>query len=304
MNDPAIQAAIIAGIVALIVAILSQVVSIVNQILTHRLAQRRENEKYYNDVYQKLFAPAISDVFLYIDMVTNFRRGHDTSEEQEIEVKDKAISYIEDHLVYGSPSLVSSYHQIHSWRISDQSALNPSPPELQFLHHFAEEYVHVVKESSIFSGRKEREQLAPIYRRLILFLLYINGYQSLASHYWKFDESEYTLSNYLKIKAMLQKQKSLEKKTRSQTNTARYRLQKQLEGKSQEEQIAVMNQAMPKQYARQAKANDKFRTKFVNRVLKLMTKDKTEREEVEGWITKQEEYLKQPLVSAFDDELA
>ncbi len=61
MSNTTIQAAVIAAAVAFVVGVLGQLVSIANQFITHWLTQRRETEKYYNEVYQKLFAANIED---------------------------------------------------------------------------------------------------------------------------------------------------------------------------------------------------------------------------------------------------
>src|SRR6266511_1818998 len=159
MNNVTIQAAIIAAAVALIVAVINQLVSVANQILTHRLTQRRETQKYYNDVYQKLFAPIIADVFLYMDMVSNFRRGHDTSPEIEIKVKDRAIEYIGNNLLYGSPVLITAHRKISSARFKDETGFNPLPIEIFFLLEFVNEYGYVIRQSSIFSDNKQRQQM-------------------------------------------------------------------------------------------------------------------------------------------------
>ena len=260
VSDPTIRAAIIAAAVALVVGLLGQVVSVANQILTHRLTQRRETEKYYNEVYQKLFAPVISDVFLYIDMVTNYRRRHDTTEEQEIEVKDRAIGYIQQNLVYGSPKLLSAYHQIHSHAITDQSGMNPSTPELHLLYEFVQEYERVIKRSSIFSAPNEAEQLAPVYLRLILYLLYINNLGELAIYNWRFDPRAATRKNYEKIERIIWKQNAFER--------------------------ALVYQPQNKQKIVTRRAT-------VQQILDLMVKDRREREDVVRSIIQYGTFLKE-----------
>jgi hypothetical protein len=136
MSNPSVQAAVIAAAVSLAVAILTQVVA-------HSLTQRRETQKFYNEVYQKLLAPVISDVFLYIDLVTNFRRGLGSSPEKELAVKDQAIEAIKPNLMYGSPKLITAYHQIHSAKISDHRGHNPTNAEEYFHYVVAQEFEQV-----------------------------------------------------------------------------------------------------------------------------------------------------------------
>jgi hypothetical protein len=219
MSDPAVLTAIIAASVALTVGVLAQAVAILNQFLAHRLSQRREVEKYYNEVYQKLFAPIVSDAFLYIDMVSNYRRRHDTSLEQEIEVKDRVIGFFKDKLILTSPSLLSSYHDISQYRIADDRGANPSPAELKFMHDLLMEYARSIKNTSLFNDKSLSRHLSPVYRRAILYLLLsFEEFNRIVGYSWQFDRTEYTENTY----------KSIEKTINDHKKSGEDRYQKQL----------------------------------------------------------------------------
>lgn len=172
MNNPTIQAAIIAGTVALVVAVISQVVSVINQILTHRLTIRRENQKYYNEVYQKFYAPIISDVFLYMDMMSNFRRGHDYPPGSEEETLTKILDFVNKNIVYASPTLLSRYHEMISLQFKDERGFYPNEHNIAVLLAFVNEYDHTIKQSSIYNGRPKYIETDAIVRYRVMYLFW------------------------------------------------------------------------------------------------------------------------------------
>lgn len=93
--------AIITASVALIAAILAQV-------LSHYLNIRRENINAAKSNYQELIAPILLEVFAYIDIETNYRKGHDVEGEVD---KDKLISHIENNIKYGSSNLINALEE-------------------------------------------------------------------------------------------------------------------------------------------------------------------------------------------------
>jgi hypothetical protein len=199
MNNVTIQAAIIAAAVAFVVALLNQIVAIINQILAHRLTLRRENQKYYNEVYQKLFATIIPEVFTYIGMVSNFRRRHDVSEERELAVKDKVIEYIGNNLLYASPKIVTLYHQIDLESTRDESGRNPLPSEIELLHEFVNEYEYVIAKASLYSGRPRYAQTSSIAKYKIWYLLLSHELENILSYSFWFSNKRYNNRTYTNL---------------------------------------------------------------------------------------------------------
>lgn len=230
----------------------------------------------------------ISDVFLYIDMVANFRRGHDTTIEREVAVKDRAIAYIQKHLVYASPRLVSSYHQIHSSAISDQRGANPSTAELNFLHDFIREYIDVIERASIFLGKNKREQLSPVYGRLILYYLYVQYeagvYSNLTSYSWKFDRTAYTPKTYDKLKKIMSEQREASEKMSRKEALRMKELEKSLAGKDEDERTRLWNQSMEEHRPSQDMAWQESVDGSIRRILDVMIRDKSDRDDVMRWL--------------------
>jgi hypothetical protein len=280
MSNPAVQAAVIAASVALLVGVLTQIVAVVNQVITHRLTQRRETQKYYNEVYQKLYAPTIPHVFLYIDMVTNFRRHHDTTEEVEIEVKNRALAPFRDNILYASPKLVSIYHEIERSRFSDMSGNNPSASELRFLYAFIQEYEHVIRQSSIFSGRREGDELAPVYRRLILYLLYLNDFALIATHSWRFSKSAYSATDYKKIKAIIDELDGRRDSLALQGRFKRLQQEKAVRRLDHAEQAEVLNAQAQEDRAAQDALWGKIEEEAERKILALVVSDDRDRDEM------------------------
>jgi hypothetical protein len=279
-TNPAIQAALIAAAVALGVGVLAQVVSVINQIITHRLTQRRERQKHYNEVYQKLFAPAISDVFLYIDMATAFRRGHDSSPEREVEVKDKAINYIKQNLFYGSPRLISAYHQIESYRFRDQTGFNPSFAELDFLYQFVIEFEYVIKQSSIFDYRSQKEQLSSVYEKMILYILNNRGHNAIASYSWRFDKNKFNRKNHDIIAYIVSKHKDFSNYLQERDEKTRDMAEKKNSGLPYEEKIKAVNRISKEQYRKSLRKDFEHLLKTERKIVTIMTRDKKDRDAI------------------------
>ena len=70
--------AIITASVALFAAVLAQFIG-------HILNKKRQDNIFNMEVYQNFIAPYLSDVFLYYETETNFRKGHDVEKNINIE---------------------------------------------------------------------------------------------------------------------------------------------------------------------------------------------------------------------------
>lgn len=280
MSNTSERAVVITAIVAIIVAVITQAVAVYNQRLIHKLTQQRETEKYYNEVYQKLFAPAIPNVFLYIDIVANFMRGHDSTPELEIVVKDRAIASIRENLHYASPLLIAMYHHIENSKYSDWSGLNPSRSELVFLYNFVCEYEHVIQRASIFLGRDKEEQLAPVHERMILYLLHVNRYESMTSFSWTFDRAAYTAKNHRKIAAILRKAENEHAALLRQEEAKRKNFKKSVEGKEEDVQNELINQHSSALRVSQDDLGREVVVGTVRGIVKLLISDPDNREMV------------------------
>src|SRR5215216_5093398 len=243
-NDVAIQTALIAGAVALIVAIITQTVSVINQILTHRLTQARETQKYYNEIYQMLFAPVVSDAFLYFDMISNFRRGHDTTPEMEREVKNKVIGHIGNNLIYASPHLISAHHEIATQRFKDETGFDPLSSEIRLIAEFIDEYKYTIQHSSIYTGRILNKQVAAIdWYRLLALLLANNQEKLLIFSFW-FNRDTDINKKIKQLQRIFRDNRSRYSSLWEASTEFERKLETELMNKSAEERSAMWNHTM------------------------------------------------------------
>ncbi|RAW19275.1 hypothetical protein DC345_00355 [Paenibacillus taichungensis] len=97
--------------ITLIGATIGASAALTAQIVSHWFTRRRENEKYIREIYQKLYAPIIMDIFAYFDIKTNYRRGHDIKDDvNEDEIKNKIIDNIGNNLMYANPRILNYYY--------------------------------------------------------------------------------------------------------------------------------------------------------------------------------------------------
>ncbi len=190
--------------------------------------------------------------------------------------------------------LISAYHQIQSNSISDQSGHNPSRAELRFLYILVQEYEQVIKQSSIFSVENKSLQLAPVYERMILYLLYTNGYTDMTSYKWQFDPDVYTCKNHRKLEKIIRERDRSRMALSSKTEAERKRLEKSLEGKSRDEYTELWNQAEEKFRPLREKASEEIGDRAVQKILKLMIRKKDDREKLAKTLKLEEEHRRQP----------
>jgi hypothetical protein len=205
----AIQAAIIAGSLALVGVFVTQIVSFINQIVIHRLTLARENQKYFNEVYQKLFAPIIPELFLIADIISHYRKRHDISEEEEAKLIEKVVKHIESNLIHASPVVVSAYYGTYNVLGNERGG---TPPGLIYLLlAFINEYAQIIRRSTIYERSEKLEQLRIIVRYRVIFLLWAAFGDIYADadaageplvYSFMFDRRVYTEKGYRKIEKL------------------------------------------------------------------------------------------------------
>ncbi|MFD0694977.1 hypothetical protein ACFQZT_12795 [Paenibacillus sp. GCM10027628] len=106
MNSNPYTSAIITASTAFIAAVIAQIIS-------HWLTKKRENHKYNKEVYQKLYAPILFELYVYLDVRTAFRRVHDIKPGIEIsEIKENILNHINTNLMYATPQIISAFHNV------------------------------------------------------------------------------------------------------------------------------------------------------------------------------------------------
>lgn len=147
--------------------------AIVAQYFSHRMTLRRDNQKYYKEVYQKLYAPILFDVYAYIDIASHFRRGHDIHPEvKEEDIYKKILMHIEKNLMYATPRLISKFHQVKRYEYEDDmSGFHYRIHEIELLESFLEELRSVaLRSSSLDKGSFSRIINNLIYCRVWIIL--------------------------------------------------------------------------------------------------------------------------------------
>lgn len=98
---------------SIITASATFVAAVIAQIISHWLTRKRENHKYHKELYQKLYAPILFELYVYFDIRTAFRRSHDIKDGLEASViKNNIIKHISDNLMYGTPQVISAFHKV------------------------------------------------------------------------------------------------------------------------------------------------------------------------------------------------
>jgi hypothetical protein len=192
----------------IIIALIAFIAGAITQWLSHRFTQSRESQKYYVEVYQKLYAPILTDIFRYIEMRTHFKRGWDTNTIEEQKIYDKILKHISDNLIYASPTLVASYHtmEVQSW----ESEAGFSPP-MQFIPlvvTFINELEYVMNKAGMSSRYSNKENNTLIKYKILYSLwdiLMRNGQEfesaiDILSVKFFFNESKMSERNYKSLR--------------------------------------------------------------------------------------------------------
>ncbi|NQX66667.1 hypothetical protein HQN90_11065 [Paenibacillus alba] len=100
-------------IAAIITASAAFVAAVAAQMLSHWLTKKRENHKYNKEVYQKLYAPILFELYVFFDVRTAFRRAHDIKGDVDVnEIKSKIVKHIAANQMYSSPRIISALHRV------------------------------------------------------------------------------------------------------------------------------------------------------------------------------------------------
>ncbi|MCZ8520144.1 MULTISPECIES: hypothetical protein [Paenibacillus] len=130
------------------------------QYFSHRLSLKREREKYYKDVYQKLISPIIFDIFSYYDITTAPRKGHDIKlSVDEHKIKEKIYKHITNNIMYATPVLIDSYYGIKRDEFyDDMTGFYPDVREMRFLSLFLNESIIIIEKAQL-SNQNFKKQL-------------------------------------------------------------------------------------------------------------------------------------------------
>ena len=136
------------------------------QFFSHILTLRREKKNALRLNYQKLYSPVLLKVYAYYDISTHFRRGHDVlpgaSEEKILE---EIIEHIGENLMYATPKLISSYHQLYKYNYEDDATgFRKDYYTLKLLEHFLDE----ISKYDIF----DKDNLKKVRRYRNLYLIW------------------------------------------------------------------------------------------------------------------------------------
>jgi hypothetical protein len=97
-------------------AFIGAMAAILAQLVSHYFTKRRESDKYNKEIYQKLYAPILLDIYAFYDIKTNFRRGHDINDWiNEDDIRNKIITHIGTNLMYAEPVLISAFHEVKKY---------------------------------------------------------------------------------------------------------------------------------------------------------------------------------------------
>jgi hypothetical protein len=149
-------------------------------------------------------------VFSFLDTRTLVRRNHDVNKEEELKVYNKIIEHIGSHLIYASPNMITSYHQLKLSDMSNMAAFYPLSSFIRLMNIFFEEIDHIVTKSQLFS-KYSKSQFNPLVKYKILYaiwgILLDNEWKNPAGHSaveimagkYYFDDKRMTNKNYKKL---------------------------------------------------------------------------------------------------------
>ncbi|RAS75226.1 hypothetical protein [Priestia endophytica] len=85
--------------------------AVIAQVLSHWFSVRREKSKSNKEIYQEFVYPFLTEVILFYETETDFRRGHDV--EKEIPISG-VIEKMSKKISYGNTKLMSAFHSYKS----------------------------------------------------------------------------------------------------------------------------------------------------------------------------------------------
>lgn len=150
------QPAIITGSAALLGAVLAQ-------ILSHWFTIRRENNKYYREVYQNLLSPILLDIYYYFEIATHFRKGHDTKDgiNEDILIQN-VINHIQKNIKYANPKLISAFERYKGFGyFEDLSGLFQESSKLDLIIAILDQAILLSRKVDLFE-KEQRNKLLKI----------------------------------------------------------------------------------------------------------------------------------------------
>lgn len=133
--------------IALVTAGAAFLGAVLAQVLSHLFALRRENRQHLREAYQKLYAPVISDVFLFLEARTHYRPAHDILPGSVEKLLARILSHVGASLTFGSPRLVALYHGVNRYDVidDDMTGYGKDIAVVTFLFAFVDEYAQVMR---------------------------------------------------------------------------------------------------------------------------------------------------------------
>ncbi|KPV56019.1 hypothetical protein QJ48_29795, partial [Paenibacillus sp. A3] len=176
------------------------------QYISHLFTVRRDNQKTAKEIYQKLYAPILLDIYAYLDISSHFRRGHDIKfgvREDDILVKIK--EHVGTNLIYASPKLIDKYSTVWSFYYQDDlSGFSNKIQDLELIELLLLELRMLSKKIKFFDKQtmKKIDQMLVLYRVWSILIRYYHGsYQASATLSYKFyyDRNKLNYKTYKKI---------------------------------------------------------------------------------------------------------
>ncbi|MCK9858205.1 hypothetical protein [Paenibacillus sp. ATY16] len=179
----------------------------VAQLISHRLTVKRELQKSNKEVYQKLYAPILLDIYAYIDISSHFRRNHDINlGVREEDILDKIKKHIGDNLIYASPKLIDHYSTVKSFYYQDDlSGFHYIIHDIELIELSLLELRKISKSIKFFdkSTLRRIEGLLVLYRIWAILVEYCNNLSdasSILAYKFYYDEKKLTYKTYKKIR--------------------------------------------------------------------------------------------------------
>lgn len=138
--------------------------AVLAQVLSHVFAIRREDRQHLREVYQKLYAPVIFDIFLFLDARSHYTAGHDVVPGSTEALLSKVLSHVSANLTYASPRIISAYHKVKRHEVidDDMSGYGEEVAIVTFFYSFVDEFSKLLERLALVT---EAEQQEIDYRR-------------------------------------------------------------------------------------------------------------------------------------------
>ncbi len=201
-------------ITALITASTAFFGAIFAQTVSHWFAVARDDRKYRQDVYEKLFAPIIFDLFLFLDASTHFRRGHDVPQDSPGKLRTRVVTHVEQHLSLATPRLIAAFYgtKRQEYIDDDESDYAGVSEQIEFFYVLVDEFYPLAKQIGILRGAPLKEVRR--YRNLYLIWLisaklhYSEQADVLLTHKWLLDTNRIGWHFDRRLEATLERARS------------------------------------------------------------------------------------------------